>query len=399
MMALLIISTIVILLLSTYYLMRVVIIAFKSIFESSRKLYEVEAERLLLSNIKVPVSIIIPPAEEYENLKRVIEATLNVNHPLYQVIVMLWKNCSYTKRLISDFNLVSLNAVYRMVLKSAKVLHTYRSTTDKRLSVIIADSEDIASIINTGFDVSMYPFVCLFSEDYIPTKDMLLQLEPVVIEKEGLEYGSICSASFYEGMKVSQYYIRSIFSFSYLFSLSIPSDFAILLKKHFVIEKGGLKRGEPIPIFLRRMMKKGLKLKYLPDIGLSIVKGGTFLNFVWWYLKKLICDFKLSTYTVLINDIYYVAFLILNILFFYNLINNNSSTIQLFIPMLSIFVIIPLKDLIVLMNESFIRKKIENPFMVKALLLSIFKQFGVEQIISILFLTYSLRRFVLRWRG
>lgn len=395
---LLIISTLTILILSAYYVIRVVITAFKSIFISSRELYENEAEKLLLSNIKVPVSIIIPPIERYENLKKIIDAALNINHPMFQIVVTLKKNCAYTNHLISNFNLVSLNAVYRMVLKSAKVLHTYRSTSDRRLSVIIADSEDIASIINTGFDVSMYPFVCLFSEDYIPTKDLLLVLEPPVIENEGLNFGSICSASFYESMKASQYYIKSIYSYSNLFSLSIPSDFAILLKKKFIIEKRGMKRNEPIPIFFRRMIKEGLKLKYIPDIGLSIERKGIFLSFINQHLKKIICGFKLSMFIVLLNDIYYISFLIQNFILFYTLLSSTQLAIKFLIPLLTIFIIIPLKDIIILINENLMNRKTDNPFMIKAIFLSIFKQFGVEQIISILFLTHSIKRFISRWR-
>jgi phosphoribosylaminoimidazole-succinocarboxamide synthase len=34
----------------------------------------------------------------------------------------------------------------------------------------------------------------------------------------------------------------------------------------------GMKKNEPIPIFLRRMIREGLKLKFIPDVGLSIEK-------------------------------------------------------------------------------------------------------------------------------
>ncbi len=137
--AAIIISASVIILSAIYYLRKALTSAIKSIFESSREIYESEAEKLLLSNIKIPVSIIISPVERYETLKKIIESALTINHPMFQIIVMLKKGCTYTNNLISDFDLVRLDAVYRMILKSARAEQSYRSTTDKRLTVIVAD--------------------------------------------------------------------------------------------------------------------------------------------------------------------------------------------------------------------------------------------------------------------
>ncbi len=380
-----------------YYVILSLIYAIKSLFESSDEIFESEAEKLLLSNIKVPVSIIIPPVERYEILKKIIQSALKIDHPMFQVIVMLEKGTNFTNNLISDFSLVKLDAVYRMVIKSSTIEKSYRSTRHKMLSVIVADSKDSASIINTGIDVSTYPFICLFSEEYIPSKELLMLLEPPVIENEVINSGAICSASQFSNTKASEYYIRNIYSYSNSFSLSIPPDFAILLKKTFIIDKRGLKKGELPATFIRRMIKEGLKLKFVPDTGISAKRENTFLSFILRHLEKIICDQKLSAFTVIINSIYYLAFIILNAILFYMIFIKPAAGIDLFIPILFIFAVIPLKDIIILLNEIFIRKKMENPLIARAILFSLFKQLGIEQIISVLFIFFSIKRFLYLW--
>ncbi|MCX7959262.1 MAG: hypothetical protein N3B13_09470, partial [Deltaproteobacteria bacterium] len=341
--------------------------------------------------------VIIPPVEKYETLRKITEAALDINHPMFQVIVALRKDSPQLNKLISDFSLVKLEAVYRMILKSATVRLSYRSTKEKNLTVIVTDSDDDASVINTAIDVSSYPFICLLSEEYIPSRELLLSLEPPVISNELPNYGSVCSSAGYEGMKVSQYYIKSIYSYSNLLSLSIPSDFAILLKKKFITDKKGMRKGEKFPVFIRRMIKEGLRLRYVSETGLSSERGGIFLTFLIAHLKKIICKLKLSSLAVLINDIYYLAFITLNIMLFYNLFAKTEYGIDLIIPVILIFVITPLKDIVILLNENFVRKKTENPFIIKAIFLSLFKQFGIEQMIAAIFLVLSIKRFISSW--
>ncbi len=389
----LLLSSLVILASALYYVVRALIGAVASIFESSREIFESEAEKLLLSNVKIPVSIIIPPVEKYETLKKIAESALDINHPMFQVIVALRKDCPYLNRLISDFSLVKLDAVYRMILKSASVQGSYRSTRDRKLTVILTDSGDTAMVINTAVDVSSYPFICLLSDEYIPSRELLLLLEPPVISNEMINFGSVCSSASGEGMKVSQYYIRSIYSYSNLLSISIPSDFAILLKKKFITDKRGMKGKESLPGFIRRMINEGLRLKYVPEAGTSAEKGGIFLSFLINHLRKIICDLRLSSLAVIINDIYYLAFTALNVILFYQLFSRTDYGIQLFIPILLVFVITPLKDIAILLNENFIGKKTDNPYIIKAIFLSLFKQFGIEQLIAIVFLFFSLKRF------
>jgi len=389
---LVIISSLVILLSAFYYIFRAVVVATKSLFEYSRELYINEADKLLLSNIKIPVSIIIPPSEDYETLKRRVEHSLDINHPMFQVIVLVKKGGSYLNRMITDFNLVRLEAVYKMVLKSANVLHTYRSVKDKRLSVIVADTLDTASVINLGFDVAMYPFVCLLSEDYIPSKDLLLILEPPVISNEGINFGSITSASSYENTTVSRYFIQTIYAYSNMFSFSIPSDFAILVKKRFIVEQKGLVKGEDIPSFLRRMIRRGLRLIFTQEAGFSAEKKGILFTFISHHLRNIVCGRKLSALAVLLNCLYYISFIVLNVNLFYLLFSNRQDISIILTTAMLIFVIVPLKDIMILISEGFVKKRVENPYIVKAVLLSIFKEFGVEQVIAIMFVFYSLKR-------
>ena len=393
MMYVLIISSSIILFSALYYIFKAIIVAMKSLFESSRELYVNEADKLLLSNIKIPVSIIIPPSENYETLKRRIELSLEINHPMFQLIVLLKKNTDLLNRLMTDFDLVKLEAVYKMVLKSANVLHTYRSTSDKRLTVIIADTLDTASAINLGFDVAMYPFVCLLSEEYIPSKDLLLVLEPPVISNEGINYGSITSATSYENTTVSRYFIKTIYAYSNMFSFSIPSDFAILLKKRFLTEQKGLLKGEDIPSFLRRMMKRDLRLIFTQETGFSAERKGIFFTFITHHLRNIICGHKLSPLAVLLNNLYYISFAVLNVILFYLLFFGGQSISMILVSAIVIFVVVPLKDIMILISEGFIKRRAENPHISRAILLSIFKQFGIEQVISIMFIIFSLKRF------
>lgn len=393
---LLLISSTIIFISAIYNILRSLNQGIKSAFESSRELYEAEAEKLLLSNIKIPVSIILSPHEDYEALKKVIEGSLEVNHPNFEVLVPLNKNCAYLNKLISDFSLVKIEAVYRMVIKSAPINGSYRSTKEKRLKVILTGSEDKASIINTGIDVASYPFICILSEDYIPSKDLLLLIEPPIITDEKINSGAICSRAFYEGMKTIYYYINSIFSYSSLLSLSIPADFAILLKKRFITEKKGMKKGETLPEFIRRMLKEGLRLRYIPDVGYSLTRQDIFLKFLIRHLKKIIYGKNLSSLAILANDIYYLAFITLNVLFFYRIFLEDSYNSGLLLTIILMFVIIPLKDIIALISENFSHKKVDNQLLAKAILFSIIKQAGIEQIIAVTFLILSIKRFIIR---
>ncbi|MCX7943251.1 MAG: hypothetical protein N2746_01925 [Deltaproteobacteria bacterium] len=391
------ISSSIILLSAICYVIISLIDALRSSAESSRELFEAEAEKLLLSNIKVPVSIIIPPIQRYEILKKILNAALNVNHPMFQVIITLKKDCPYINKLISDYSLVKLNAVYRMVIKSTSINSSYRSTTNPKLNVILTDSNDTAMSINAAVDVSLYPFICLISEEYIPSKDLLVTLEPPVIENSVPNFGSISSSTSYEGTKTYQYYIKSIYSYSNLLYLSIPTDFAILLKKKFILDKKGMRRGESIPDFIRRMIKEGLKLKSLPETGLSVERVGIFLSFLINHLKKIIIGRRLSRFAVAVNNIYYLSFILVNIVLFLHIFAYKDYSIQILIPLTLIFAIIPLKDIIILLNESFISNKAENPHIIRAIFLSFLKQLGIEQIIALSFIIISIKK--LFWRG
>lgn len=395
---LLTISSMIIAISVLYYLLRSIICAVKALSRSSDEMYVNEAEKLLLSNIKVPVSIIVPPIERYASLEKIIKASVEIDHPMYEVIVMLTRDSSHLNRLISEFGLVRLEAVYRMVIKSAGALHTYRSTTEKRLSVIVSDSSKKRDAINLGIDAARYPFICIFSEDYIPSKDLLLVLEPPVISNEEIQFGSITSTGSDFFNMTSWHYIRSIYAYSNLFSFSIPSDFAVLLKKRFIIEKNGMRRDELLPEFLRRMMREGLRLIPVTPTGGSSESERIFINILCKHLKKVVCEMRLSTPIVIINDIYYSAFLLLNFLLFYMLFSETESGISYLTPILFIFVIIPLKDIMILLIEDLLQKKTDGPHLIRSIFLTIIKQTGIEQIISVLFLCYSLRRF-LKIRG
>lgn len=388
------VTSIIILSPALYYFVLALNRAIRSFSESSREIFESEAEKLLLSNIKVPVSIIIPPIEKYEVLKKIIEATLEINHPMFQVVVALKKRYPNLNKLISDFNLVKLDAVYRMVLKSAVVESSFISIRNKRLTIIVVDSDDFASVINTAIDVSLYPFICIISEEYIPSKDLLLLLEPPVISNEVPNFGSICSTVSYEGVKSSHFYIKNIYSYSNLFSLSIPSDYAVLFKKKFILDKKGMEKGELLSTFIRRLIKEGLILKFVGETGLSAHNEKVFLKFLVSHLKKIICEHRLSSLTVLVNDVYYLSFILLNAVLFYNIFFNTGGITQILIPILIIFAIIPLKDITLILNESFVRKKVDNSQIMKAILISIFKQFGIEQVISVIFIALSIKRFI-----
>ena len=130
-----------------------------------------------------PVSILMPVFNEEKTILRSIRATLAIDYPLFEVILINDGSDDATLQTVIDaFRLKKIDRVYRNFLKTEAVKAFYYSNETPNLLVIDKARGGKADALNCGINGSPSPYFCSVDADSLLETDALIRLMTPVLE-------------------------------------------------------------------------------------------------------------------------------------------------------------------------------------------------------------------------
>ncbi len=132
------------------------------------------------------VTLIAPAYNESKTIKENVHSLLGINYSNFNVIVVNDGSKDDTiKILLEEFDLIESQEKYEAQIKTSHVRGIYISTNPSFSKLIVVDKENggKADALNTGINVSTYPYVVCIDVDCIMDKDVLLKLAKPFLEE------------------------------------------------------------------------------------------------------------------------------------------------------------------------------------------------------------------------
>lgn len=130
-----------------------------------------------------PVSILMPAYNEEANIISTVTASLSMNYPFFDIIVINDGSTDGTlETLIDTFGLYKVDLVYRDVIRTAAVKGFYYNAKTPNLLVIDKERKGKADALNCGINACNSPFFCSMDADSVLERDALLRLISPVLE-------------------------------------------------------------------------------------------------------------------------------------------------------------------------------------------------------------------------
>ncbi|MCX5679058.1 MAG: glycosyltransferase family 2 protein, partial [Candidatus Omnitrophica bacterium] len=164
--------------LTLYYLF----LALIGLAETGRRALENEAENYPLfyfSSFAIPVSIVIPAHNEKEWIRDCLLSVLNLNYPIFEVIVVDDGSTDSTPVILNDmFKLFPIDTLYTKHYKDGKVESIFKSELYPNVTVMrkSASSMKKAGTVNAGLNIAKYEYVCALDADTVLEQDALLKV-------------------------------------------------------------------------------------------------------------------------------------------------------------------------------------------------------------------------------
>jgi len=252
---------------------------------------------MLSSATTPPVSIIVPAYNEAAGIVDSVRSMSMLSYPRFEIVIVNDGSTDETlDRMIEAFRMEAISTPYRGDIATAPVRAIYRSRLP--LPIILVDKENggRADAINTGINVSRYPYVLLTDADVVLDGYCLLRAMRHVLEDRqatvavggnvrplngaNVEYGKVTKAdlgpTLLERTQVLEY-VRSFVAtrpgWSRFNTMLLLSGAFGLFRRDVLTEVGGLSRGhlgEDLDVTMRihrhlRDQKRRYRIVYAPD--------------------------------------------------------------------------------------------------------------------------------------
>ncbi len=163
------------------------IILFVLALFSSRKqvaLSNTKKKTLLFSERLLPgISIIAPAYNEEVSIIESVTSLLNLQYPIYEVIVVNDGSKDKTLQMLIDhFKLERKHPSHRNDLNTKKIRGIYQTKEIHNLIVVDKQNGGKADALNVGINVSKQPYVCGIDADSILESDALLKLSSAMLD-------------------------------------------------------------------------------------------------------------------------------------------------------------------------------------------------------------------------
>ncbi len=124
-----------------------------------------------------PVSIILPAYNEEKTIVESIRSLLFVRYPLYELIVINDGSKDKTLSVMQEsFNLIKTDYICRDLIETENIRGIYTSKEYQNIIVIDKENGGKADALNTGINISRYPYFCAVDADTILGEDALAKL-------------------------------------------------------------------------------------------------------------------------------------------------------------------------------------------------------------------------------
>ncbi|WP_369704388.1 glycosyltransferase family 2 protein [Clostridium moutaii] len=141
----------------------------------------------------IPVSILVPVYNEENTIVDNIKSLLNLNYPLFEIIVINDGSKDDTlKKVIETYNLLKINQPVRYLLKTKKIKGIYKNMDIPWFTLIDKENGGKADALNAGINVSKYPIFTSIDADSILENDSLVRvIMPFIEDKSTVAVGGI----------------------------------------------------------------------------------------------------------------------------------------------------------------------------------------------------------------
>jgi cellulose synthase/poly-beta-1,6-N-acetylglucosamine synthase-like glycosyltransferase len=165
-------------LLSNLVYLGLLVTAIYSSTRHQRQLGLVRLERIRLSPLAPPISLLVPAHNEEKTIVDSVDSLLALDYPDFEVIVANDGSRDGTlDALKARYQLLETDMLYIAEVPSQPVRAVYMSQVEPRLIVVDKESGGSkADAVNAAFNVASSPYVCVVDADSILERDALLRI-------------------------------------------------------------------------------------------------------------------------------------------------------------------------------------------------------------------------------
>ena len=254
-------------------------------------------EDLANSETTIPVSIIVPAYNEEIGIISTVRSLLTLQYPQFEIIVVDDGSKDQTlAKLIEAYGLEVIDYAIRKHVETMPIHVVYKSTIFPNLVVVSKENGGKADALNSGINLSNFPYFCAIDGDSILEQDALLKAMKPVLAADGniiavggsirIANGTTISRSKVEVielpnkplviMQIVEYFRAFLIGrlgFSRFNQLLIVSGAFGVFRKDKVIHVGGYQEGtigEDMELIVRlhrmiREEKLSDRIEYIPD--------------------------------------------------------------------------------------------------------------------------------------
>ncbi len=160
------------------------VVALLSSREHHQHLASLRLERMKLSPLTPPITLIAPAHNEEASIVPAVRSLLRLDYPELEVVVVNDGSKDRTlQKLTEEYQLTRARILYIPHIPSAAVRGVYRSQSEPRL--IVVDKEpggSKADAVNAGLNAATSPYTCVVDADSLLEPDALLRIMVTVLE-------------------------------------------------------------------------------------------------------------------------------------------------------------------------------------------------------------------------
>lgn len=165
-------------LISNLVYLLLLVVAIYSSMAHQQQLAAVRLERLRVSPLVPPISLLVPAHNEEKSIVESVHSLLTLDYPELEVIVVNDGSTDATLQVLREhFQLLETDLLYIPEVPSKPVRGIYMSETDPRLIVVDKESGGSkADAINAALNAASSPYICVVDADSILEPDALLRI-------------------------------------------------------------------------------------------------------------------------------------------------------------------------------------------------------------------------------
>lgn len=168
-------------------------------------------EDLAVSESTTPVSIIVPAYNEEVGVVSTVRSLLTLQYPQFEVIVVDdGSNDQTIPKLIEAYHLELVDYAVRKHLDTMPIQAVYKSLVFPNLVVISKENGGKADALNSGINLSNYPYFCAIDGDSILEQDALLKAMKPILASDGRIIAVGGSIRIANGLTIARSKIESI---------------------------------------------------------------------------------------------------------------------------------------------------------------------------------------------